>query len=58
MEVKGLVIQSLSMGDASHLTGGAISLEVFTFFRSFVHPSTYFFDRWYHSILPFSAIIC
>ena len=34
MEVKGLVIQSLSMGGASHLTGGAISLQVFTSFRS------------------------
>ena len=34
MEVKGLVIQSLRIGDASHLTGGAISLQVFTSFRS------------------------
>ena len=32
MEVKGLVIQSLWMGDASHLTGGAISLQVFISF--------------------------
>ena len=34
MEVKGLFIQSLRMGDASHLTGGAISLQVFNSFRS------------------------
>ena len=34
MEVEGLVIQSLLKGDASHLTGGAISVQVFTSFRS------------------------
>ena len=43
MEVKGLVIQFLRMGDASHLTGGAISVQVFNFI-SFTLALTFLTD--------------
>ena len=44
MEVKGLFIQSLSMGDASHLTDGAISVQVLIHFISSTLALTFLTD--------------